>query len=108
MKLDIVFHRMDATLKELTSLVKEVNTDARKKGTFFDFAIVYPDARIPQYRLREIGTTCSGRKGADDTATLSSKRFQIGDYIDIAISPPRSGGMGPPGGGSARMRGRPY
>lgn len=86
---------MDATLKELTSLVKEVNVDARKKGTYFDFAVVYPDPRTPSYRLREIGTTCAGRKGADDTVSLSNKRFQIGDYIDIAITPPRP--MGPPG-----------
>ena len=94
---------MDATLKELTSLVKEVNVDARKKGTYFDFAIVYPDLRSPVYRLREIGTTCAGRKGADDNVSLLSKRFTIGDYIDIAITQPRSGG-GPPRG----PRGRPY
>ena len=53
---------MDATLKELSSLVKEVNEDARGKGTFFDFALVYPDPRTPTYRSREIGTTCSGKK----------------------------------------------
>ncbi len=86
---------MDATLKELTSLVKEVNVDARKKGTYFDFAIVYPDPRAPVYRLREIGTTCAGKKGADDAVSLASKRFQIGDYIDIAITPPRPLPPGP-------------
>ena len=93
---------MDATLKELTSLVKEVNVDARKKGTYFDFAIVYPDPRSPQYRMREIGTTCAGRKGADDSVSLANKRFQIGDYIDIAITPPRPVGLQGP------RRGRPY
>ncbi|CAG2255118.1 histone deacetylase complex subunit SAP18-like [Mytilus galloprovincialis] len=81
----------DATLKELTSLVKEVNPDSRRKGTFFDFGIVYPDLRTPVYRLREIGTTCSGHRGQDDNVTLASKRFQTGDYIDIAVTPPRSG-----------------
>ena len=96
--------RMDATLKELTSLVKEVNPDARRKGTFFDFAIVYPDPRAPTYRLRDIGTTCSGRKTADDTVTLASKKFNIGDYLDIAIAPPRAG----PPPGPMRNRGRPY
>ena len=80
---------MDATLKELTSLVKEVNEDARKKGTYFDFAIIRPDPRTPTYKMREIGSTCSGRKGADDNVTLASREFEIGDYIDIAISPPR-------------------
>lgn len=34
----------DATLRELTSLVKEVNPKTRHKDTYFDFAIVYPDA----------------------------------------------------------------
>lgn len=78
-------------MKELTSLVKEVNPDSRRKGTFFDFGIVYPDLRTPVYRLREIGTTCSGHRGQDDNVTLASKRFQTGDYIDIAVTPPRSG-----------------
>lgn len=43
--------RMDATLKELTSLVKEVYPEARKKGTHFSFNIVYPDPRGKMYRL---------------------------------------------------------
>ena len=104
--------RLDATLKELTSLVKEVNVDARKKGTFFDFAIVYPDPRTPVYRMRDIGATCAGRKGMDDGVTLALKRFQIGDFLDISISPPRGGGGGPMGmgggGGPMRNRMRPY
>jgi len=107
--------RLDATLKELTSLVKEVNVEARQKGTFFDFAIIFPDTRSASYRMREIGSTCSGRKGQDDTVTLAAKDFDIGDYLDIAISPPHGppgGSMlrGPPGGSMplARVRGRPY
>merc|ERR1712018_16258 len=105
----------DATLKELTSLVKEVNPDARKKGTFFDFAIVYPQSA--NYRLREIGTTCAGKKGADDNSTLMSKHFMIGDYIDIAIAPPNNSrdgrdrepmrGRGPPSRGGERSLLRP-
>lgn len=96
-----IYTWLDATLKELTSLVKEVNADARRKGTYFDFGIVYPEPRSPVYRLREIGSTCAGRKGADDNVTLASKNFQIGDYLDIAITPPRGGGMD-------NMRGRPF
>lgn len=84
-----IYTWLDASLKELTSLVKEVNPDARRKGTFFDFSIVYPDPRNPVHRMREIGTTCSGHRGQDDTVTLASKRFNIGDYLDIAITPPR-------------------
>ncbi|XP_063069783.1 histone deacetylase complex subunit SAP18 [Engraulis encrasicolus] len=97
-----IYTWMDATLKELTSLVKEVYPEARKKGTHFGFAIVYPDPKRPGYRVKDIGSTVSGRKGADDSMTLQSQRFQIGDYLDIAITPPnRTPAM--PG---ARMR--PY
>ena len=79
---------MDATLRELAALVKEVNPDARRRGTYFDFAIVYPDPRSAVYRLREIGSVCSGARGPDDHASLQDKKFIIGDYVDIAISPP--------------------
>merc|ERR1712179_60881 len=92
-----IYTWMDATLKELTSLVKEVNPDARRKGTLFDFAIVYHDVRAPTCRMRDIGTTCAGRKSNDDAVTLGSKKFSIGDYLDIAISQPGSGrDRGPP------------
>ncbi|XP_020506425.1 histone deacetylase complex subunit SAP18 [Labrus bergylta] len=83
-----IYTWMDATLKELTSLVKEVYPEARKKGTHFHFSIVYPDLRGKVYRLRDLGNTISGRKGTDDSMTLQSQRFQIGDYLDIAITPP--------------------
>lgn len=80
----------DATLNELALLVKEVNPEARRKGTKFSFSIVYPDNRTPVYRMREIGSTTSGQKGPDDLKTLSQVRFAIGDYMDIAIMQPDS------------------
>ena len=68
----------DATLKELTSLVREVNPDSRRKGTFFDFALIYPSPssrgnyqrsvnQFIDYQQKDIGTTVSGRKGVDDS-----------------------------------------
>ncbi|XP_064906000.1 histone deacetylase complex subunit SAP18 isoform X3 [Columba livia] len=45
-----IYTWMDATLKELTSLVKEVYPEARKKGTHFNFAIVFTDLKRPGYR----------------------------------------------------------
>lgn len=81
-----IYTWMDATLKELTSLVKEVYPEARKKGTHFNFAIVFTDLKRPGYRVKEIGSTMSGRKGTDDSMTLQSQKFQIGDYLDIAIT----------------------
>lgn len=80
----------DATLNELALLVKEVNPEARRKGTKFNFALVYPDPRAPIYRMREIGSTVTGQKGPDDLKTLAQARLSIGDYMEIAITPPDS------------------
>uniref|UniRef100_A0A182QS34 Histone deacetylase complex subunit SAP18 n=1 Tax=Anopheles farauti TaxID=69004 RepID=A0A182QS34_9DIPT len=82
-----IYTWMDATLRELTTLVRDVNPETRRKGTYFDFAVVYADARS-NFRMREIGVTCSGQKGADDSKTLAQAKFTIGDYMDINITPP--------------------
>lgn len=95
----------DASLKELTSLVREVNTESRRKGTFFDFALIYPSPssrgnfqrqtnQFMDYISKEIGTTVSGRKGVDDSKTLQQCGFVIGDYLDISITPPGSASRG--------------
>ncbi|XP_017494597.1 PREDICTED: histone deacetylase complex subunit SAP18 isoform X2 [Rhagoletis zephyria] len=55
-----IYTWQDATLHELTSLVRDVNPDTRKKG----------------------------QKGADDTKTLAQAKFCIGDFLDISITPP--------------------
>jgi len=79
---------MDATLRELATLVRDVNPDYRRKGTYFDFGIVYPDTRGSMYRMREIGSTCSGQRGLEDSKTLSQAKFTIGDYLSICVTPP--------------------
>ena len=100
-----IYTWVDATLKELTSLVREVNPESRRKGTLFDIARVYPvnnarggvtgpNGQFLHYNLRDIGTTVSGRKGVDDGKTLKQCGFEIGDYLDIAITPPNAGGRG--------------
>lgn len=83
-----IYTWLDASLRELSGLVREVHGEARLKGTLFHFAIVHPHPRSTSFKLRDIGSTCSGKRGADDTATLSSCGFRIGDFIDIAITPP--------------------
>ena len=86
----------DASLDELSGLVKEVNPDARTKGTTFDFRLVHPDHRSPHYRFRDIGSTTSGVKGPDDNKTLASLNFVIGDYLDVHVVLPSSRiGSGP-------------
>jgi len=87
-----IYTWMDATLKEISSLVKEVNQDARRPGTVFDFSLVYPDLKSMRdfraYRSRSIGTTISAQKTMDDNKSLAMVRFTIGYYLDIAITPP--------------------
>lgn len=68
-------------------MVKDVNPDTRRKGTYFDFAVVFLD-RNGVHHLKEIGVTCSGQKGADDSKTLFQSKFVIGDFLDISITPP--------------------
>ncbi|KAJ8970917.1 hypothetical protein NQ314_000967 [Rhamnusium bicolor] len=100
----------DATLHELTQLVKEVNPEARRKGTKFSFAFVYPDIRQPIYRLKEVGITTTGVKGPDDLKTLGSLRYNIGDYMDISITPPENWSSGRKGYSNnySNHRSRPY
>lgn len=97
-----IYTWLDATLDEMSSLVKEVNPETKKKGTTFDFRLVYPDPRAPGYRFREIGSTTAGVKGPDDNKTLQLLRFQIGDYLDIHVVLPSSR----IGSGSGRDRDR--
>jgi len=81
-------------------MVRVANPDVRRRGTQFDFAVVFAEGRTPNYRMRDIGSVTAGRMGPDDTATLASKKFQIGDLIDIAITHPQRVMRG--------MRSRPY
>lgn len=62
---------MDATLREITNLMREVNSEANEKGTRFDFQLLTPDKFSPRYLTRDIGTTICGVKGSDDEKTLS-------------------------------------
>jgi len=83
-----VYTWLDASLRELAGLVKEVNVEARQRGTFLHFGFIYPDPHSPNYKLRQVGTVCTGRKSPDDTVTLKNANFHIGDYVDVAIAPP--------------------
>lgn len=84
----------DASLRELTELVKEVQPQARRKEARLAFALVYPDSR-GRLTLRPVGTTfASGKRSEDDRKTLHSLKFQTGDFLDVAIlthaqQPPR-------------------
>ncbi|CAH8638246.1 unnamed protein product [Dicrocoelium dendriticum] len=88
-----VYTWLDATLRELASLVKQVNPEARKRGTLFDFALVSPDLRVPVYRMRELGEVCSGSPSDTDrimlkVSTDDSGLFHFSPFHTLSISFP--------------------
>jgi len=74
----------DASLRELTELIKEVNPAARRREARLSFAFVYPDKRGKNV-MREVGGVVATRKGEDDTKTLDQLHFETGDFLDVAI-----------------------
>lgn len=66
---------MDATLREITGLVKQVNPDARTKETYIDFSLITPELQNSGYRMQEICVTWTGQKGEDDNKTLARARY---------------------------------
>ena len=80
-----IYTWMDASLGELTQLIKEVNPDSRRRGTQFSFSIVSADESHNRYYLSNIGKTENGQRRTEDQIQLANKRFRVGDYLDVAI-----------------------
>mgnify|MGYP003896072155 CR=1 FL=1 len=91
--------RKDATLKELSSLIKEVHLESRPKNIKFDFRI-FNREMSGNIHVRNMGvvynsgkksyTTMHPPRGAlekitDEERNLDDARFIPGDYIDVAI-----------------------
>jgi len=75
----------DATLQELTDLIKGINKQARSPTAKLSFAFVYPD-QSGKNVVKPIGITHSSRRSPDQQKTLQFLRFETGDYLDVAIS----------------------
>lgn len=75
----------DATLRELTDLLKEVQPAAKRINARLEFAFVYPDKRGRNV-MRLVGASISGKPGMeDDRKSLKQLNFQTGDFLDVAI-----------------------
>lgn len=81
-----IYTWMDATLRELTDLVKEVSPAARRRDAKLSFAVVYPD-KNGRMQVKKVGETFSNanKRRLDDNKALSEIYFQIGDYLDVSI-----------------------
>lgn len=85
----------DASLRELTDLLKhastanhkvrEIVTAARRRSAQLTFSIVFPDRR-GRYVMRPAGRVHSLKGKEDDSeVTLGSLRFQPGDFLDVCV-----------------------
>ena len=102
----LVCYRKDCTLYELVNLIKDINVDARKRGTELTFGLgellkkvqiffvqhisytVKPHPRHPRFVLSKMGACVVGSRGSDDNLTLAQCKFDIGDYIDVSVATP--------------------
>lgn len=74
----------DATLREITTLIKEVHPEARNKSAVLKYNLVYPNHHGENV-IKRIGVVKSFYTGEDDDSTLDSLGLHIGDYLDIAL-----------------------
>jgi len=79
-----IYTWMDASLRELTMLIRDSVDFAKRKDAILNFSFIFPDSK-GKYQRKEIGNIHMYKKGQDDNKTLQQLRFTIGDYIDICI-----------------------
>ncbi|KAJ0582320.1 putative Sin3 associated polypeptide p18 [Helianthus annuus] len=76
---------MDATLRELTDLVKEVAPEARRRDALLSFAFVYP-TKTGHFTVKEVGKTFSypnARRPDDGSKALGTLSFEVFLVFDL-------------------------
>jgi Sin3 associated polypeptide p18 (SAP18) len=74
----------DSTLREIADLVRDVVDEAKGKNSKQSLRLVYPDRQGKPVAV-DLGILSNTTKGYIDSLTLSSIKFQTGDYLDVAI-----------------------
>lgn len=75
----------DASLRELASLLAEVDPKYAKHGTSISFKAVYLDNIRARYNSKDLGVVNLSKPAKTDDTTLDENKFIIGDFIDVAI-----------------------
>lgn len=78
-----VYTWMDATLRELTTLIKGFHEAGRRRGSRVAFAVVFWKGRT--WAMRDLGVVSLRERGRDDARTLRALGYQPGDYLDVAV-----------------------
>ena len=76
--------RRDATMRELSDLVKGVHEEALRHSSILSISVVYPDGR-GDLRIRKLASVHATRYSKDDDVSLATLRFETGDFLDVAI-----------------------
>ncbi|KAF8822086.1 Sin3-associated polypeptide SAP18 [Cardiosporidium cionae] len=80
-----IYAWMDARLRELVNLVKEVCEETRERNAIWKFRLIYPDKQGHNL-MSPIGQVHSTKVDTwEDKKTLQQVKFQIGDYIDLSV-----------------------
>jgi len=74
----------NATLKELTDLIKGVTPLARRPNARLSFAFVYPD-KSGKNVVRQVSQIFVNHRTKNDRQTLASLHFETGDFLDVAV-----------------------
>lgn len=80
-----IYTWMDASLRELTILIKDAVEIAKKKDAILNFSLVFPDSKGKLQR-KELGSIHAYKKSQDDSKTLNQLRLTVGDHLDININ----------------------
>jgi histone deacetylase complex subunit SAP18 len=73
---------MDATLRELTELIKQAIPETRgNRRISFRRVCLKRKKTI----MRQMGVVHSSSRGQEDDCMIKNKKFEIGDFIDISI-----------------------
>jgi histone deacetylase complex subunit SAP18 len=81
-----IYTWMDASLRELTILIKDAIDLIKRKDATLNFSFVFPDNKGKLQR-KEIGIVYTNKKSTEENKTLQQLKYTIGDLIDISISP---------------------
>ena len=79
-----IYTWMDASLRELTMLIRDSLDFAKRKDANLNFSFIFPDSKGVLQR-KEIGNVHTYKKYNDDNKTLKQLSFSVGDYIDICL-----------------------
>jgi len=75
---------MDATLGQITDLIKESEPTARSYGSKLSFGFVYPDKRGKNVK-KDVGIVDPLRSGREEMKTLDELRYQVGDFLAVTV-----------------------